>query len=416
MKKKSFIANLILTFMAFALCFASLFFVSCGSDADGGGEATVVVAQVKSVYIDGTAKVGSTLTAVPEYATGTSSDATFVWSWSDSRTGTFTTIDGATGISYKVPATYAEKFIKVTVTKNGASESDITSKIAKGTISSNYTLAYGENGAMTSIVVEKGANLNAITVSGAKDATDGSDISDVTATFSETSLQSSKEVGITVSATGYDSLSSSAFITVKAMAPDATRFELDDAVSEISAGCVRFKTINGEEISAENAALYEYSKDGSSWAQINTSQFVADVNDTIYVRVKAVGTEHTNGYVAASDASSSSITVSANNAGTKPASAISVILAGDIELAYSVENDSVIFEVSSENDGFADFAWEIDGENITSATGHVIMEDGKKLTLTAPADIPSGTSYSVTVKAKKNGFWYSSTATVTVEE
>lgn len=125
MKKKSFIANLILTFMAFALCFASLFFVSCGSDADGGGEATVVVT-LKNVRITGTAKVGETLTATASDTSGATGESvtgvTYQWFIANSESGSFSEIPGATNRTFTITSDYVNKWIKVSATKNGSTE------------------------------------------------------------------------------------------------------------------------------------------------------------------------------------------------------------------------------------------------------------------------------------------------------
>lgn len=125
MKKKSFIANLILTFMAFALCFASLFFVSCGSDADGGGEATVVVT-LKNVRITGTAKVGETLTATASDTSGATGESvtgvTYQWFIANSESESFSEIPGATNRTFTITSDYVNKWIKVSATKNGSTE------------------------------------------------------------------------------------------------------------------------------------------------------------------------------------------------------------------------------------------------------------------------------------------------------
>lgn len=120
-----------------------LFFVSCGG-GDSGGDSTPVT--IKNVKITGTVRVGETVYANAtdtSGATGEATNATYQWYLGDSEEGSFEAISDATAISYEIPEGTANKYLKVSASKNGSTEESEPKQI-KDTAALDSVVASGD--------------------------------------------------------------------------------------------------------------------------------------------------------------------------------------------------------------------------------------------------------------------------------
>ncbi|MCL2480446.1 MAG: hypothetical protein FWF38_01900 [Spirochaetaceae bacterium] len=90
-----------------------------------------------TVTIDGTAKVGETLTANVSAESGTSGTRIYQWKWCDSAVGVYANIPGANGETYLVEGSYFEKYITVTISYSLNSGEKVSA--AKGPVTADLT-------------------------------------------------------------------------------------------------------------------------------------------------------------------------------------------------------------------------------------------------------------------------------------
>lgn len=366
------------------------------------------VTTLQSVTVVGTAKILKTLTAT---ATNTeshdiSSDSSVSWQWyaSDTESGIYTAIEGATGNTYTLPLSQAGKYIKAKATQvHPANSQTYTAEsspqqVAKGTIdSSSVTLVYTPSTTTTYDVVSTTLSGSVAVKAGTtvKDS-EGNTISGAAVSLADTNgLDSSGEKSVTVSATGYEDLTTATvFVTVQAATPTAPALSSD--TSNITYGYIKF---------ASASDILEYSTDGgNTWSDIGSGEIEKPAS--LYVRTKAAGTAGTAGYIAASEKVSVDMT---GKVGTKVAAKVVTVTVeqfGDISVSKTESGGTVTLTAAS---GYTGYQWDVDN----GASNAAFSSSGSTMTIST-GSLAKGT-YRVTVSGTKGGIVYSTGISVVVE-
>ena len=405
------------------------FTATADKDKTKTATATTVFKIKKAVTIDsldvgGTGKVGETLSALPYYfdpENGNAkteyprNDLSYQWYIADTNSGTGTAISGATGKSYTVKPGDSGKYIYVQAVQTHpnthevlpAVQSSYSAQVSKAEMSgSKLELSYPASSAivcgnspsaadiLASGTLAGGANNAEI----AKSTNNGQD-GGYTLSVSDTALSSSDYVTVTITASGYESITKEVFVTVKAPSPSAPALSTD--VANISNGNIKF--------AAADSTL-EYSLDGgTTWHNVDTAEFVAPTE--LFVRTKATGTEGEAGYIAPSD--KVGVTVGDGNKGIKVSAKIITVTIdswGDISLNKLESGNTVTLTVT---EGYTDLSWNVDGTELSaSAIAGFTLSGG---TLTIDKSLLAKGTYRITVSGTKDNFVYSSGIWVEVQ-
>lgn len=227
---------------------------------------------------------------------------------------------------------------------------------------------------------------------------------DYTISVPDEAILASDDVSVVITVPGYEDYTATAFVSVNAPKPESVP-SLSTEIEKITGGFIKF------DLDEDDAGVYEYSLDGEEtpddqkeWFDLTSDQFAIPMaTSSVYVRIKAVGTEGEKGYIGESE--SVVVTVTEANRGNKPALRISVLISGDISVSKTVDGSMVTLTAST---GFTNYEWEWELDSVLSnTTGNVFTIDTSSLKVG---------EYTIVVTAKKNGLPHSATVKVSVTE
>lgn len=115
---------------------------SVGSVTSANTFTYIAAPTITATSITGTPNIGQTLTASLSLGGGTPTSTTYQWSSSDSASGTYSDISGATSSTYLVPTAQVGKFIKLTATVSNSSGSASATSSATTRVNDGLFLRY----------------------------------------------------------------------------------------------------------------------------------------------------------------------------------------------------------------------------------------------------------------------------------
>jgi hypothetical protein len=384
-----------------------------------------------TVSISGTAKVGETLTSDTSALGGTAGTISYIWKQGETATGSFTAISGATASTYILTAAEENKYIVVTVSRNGYSgsiTSDPTAAIAAAGVDTRVlavepptfeTVIYGYTQPAAQAITINNNGTGAATISNVALSGTGASAFELDGSGSTVSAGDSNTTRTVQPKTGLAAGTYTATITVTYNGTGATA-----ATAEVSI------TVNKLTLTA-TAEATDRTYNGSTTVDVTITPTNTVGSDV--VTLTATGT------IANADAGNGKpVTISGisepsgaqagnyNKPASIPNTTVNIApLTGTAKVIYTWVNEHEIVTSASTatlsrgadqsltimvtGSGYSGYQWTHNGSDVTTAAGSAVS-------YTFDSAGRSNGKYYIGLRVQKDNAWYSTIITITVTD